>query len=361
MQHGNEENRKTILPIDGRGEDSNNYRQNVTEKRSSNGNGPQNSTYGTDSRSDKKNDTEREKPYGIPTENRENDSETVQSNDSNCETVPKHQIDGQEQLLHPHALLPQPEAPPGLTKSASNGEDCNRIDRSLSAGDGSPIGKFLRNSASLIKRISSMKESDGGDRKSRSPDLPTVTEIHIPNLKVTVQVKDESRSHDLDFKGQISFFSRSSCGDSTAVRSFFRERRLRFVEINVDVYPEREKELIRRSGSASVPKVFFNERLIGGLVELNSMVDGGDFEMKLREMMRRRCPESGPGVPLYGFDDPGEEERTDEMVGIVRVLRQRLPILDRITKMKMVKNCFTGSETVEVLIEHFDCGRKKVI
>jgi hypothetical protein len=62
---------------------------------------------------------------------------------------------------------------------------------------------------------------------------------------------------------------------------------------------------------------------------------------------------------VYGFDDH-EEESTDEMVGIVKVLRQRLPIQDRLMKMKIVKNCFAGKEMVEVLIHHFDCGRKKV-
>ncbi|XXG72038.1 hypothetical protein AAC387_Pa07g1221 [Persea americana] len=292
---------------------------------------------------------------GTEKENRENGAETVKINgvlEKNCDYSPKHLINGQDQLLHPHSLLPQPEAPPGLTKSASNGEDCNRTDRSISAGDRPSIGRFLRDS---IKRISSLKESDGRDRKS---DPPLVTEFHLSGLKVMV------KSHglvDFNFKGRISFFSRSGCRESRAVRSFFRERGLRFVEINVDVYAEREKELIRRSGSAFVPKIFFNEKMIGGLEELNLMVNGGDFEMRVREMMGRRCPESGPAVPVYGFDDPDEEERTDEMVAIVRVLRQRLPIQDRIVKMKMVKNCFMGREMVEVMIEHLDCGRKKAV
>ncbi|KAL5983146.1 hypothetical protein ACLOJK_017228 [Asimina triloba] len=262
-----------------------------------------------------------------------------------------------DKLLGPLSHLPQPKAPNGLEKSASNGEDKREMQRSLSA-ESSPavdiasLGKFLRDrstslSASISKRISSLKESNGQDQK--------VTEIYLPGLQVTVQLKKD----ELDLKGRISFFSRSNCRDCTAVRSFFRERGLKFVEINIDVFPEREKELIQRSGSASVPQIFFNEKLLGGLVALNSLRNSGELEWRMKEMMGRRCPESAPSPPVYGFDEEAEE-RADEMVGIVRVLRQRLPIQDRLTKMKLVKNCFAGSEMVEVLIHHLDCGRKKV-
>jgi hypothetical protein len=59
-------------------------------------------------------------------------------------------------------------------------------------------------------------------------------------------------------------------------------------------------------------------------------------------MLERKCPNDAPTPPVYGFDDT-EEEWMDEMLGIVRVLRQKFPIQDRLMKMK-VKNCFSGSE-----------------
>ena len=80
-------------------------------------------------------------------------------------------------------------------------------------------------------------------------------------------------------------------------------------------------------------------------------------------MVGPKCPDDAPSPPVYGFDDDeeeGEKESTDEIVRIVRVLRQRLPIQDRLMKMKIVKNCFAGCELVEVLIHHLDCGRRKV-
>ncbi|KAF8398767.1 hypothetical protein HHK36_014625 [Tetracentron sinense] len=272
---------------------------------------------------------------------------------------------GEEQFLLPHSLLPKPEVPKGLLKSPSNGEEFHPMERSQSLSENFPvdmpsIGKYIRDrsnsfSAAIVKRISSLKETD--DRKSNNPS--NVTEIHLSGLKVIVQLKkDENR--DLGLKGRISFFSRSNCRDCSAVRLFFREKGLKFVEINIDVFPLREKELIERTGSSSVPQIFFNEKLFGGLVALNSLRNSGQFEKRLKEMMGRRCPDDAPCAPVYGFDDP-DEESTDAMIGIVRILRQRLPIQDRLTKMKIVTNCFSGSEMVEAIIQHLDCGRKKAI
>ncbi|XP_020599150.1 uncharacterized protein LOC110038603 [Phalaenopsis equestris] len=272
-----------------------------------------------------------------------------------------------ETVLRPPSHFPQPEAPAGLMKSPSTGgENYLPINRSMSltsstAMDMASLGKFIRDrgnsfSAAIVKRISSLKE---GDDMAKS-----VTEFHLSGLKVTVRLKDEDDDGDYgDIKGRISFFSRSGCRDCGAVRSFFRSKGLPFVEINVDVFTEREKELVDRTGGLAVPAIFFNERLVGGLVALNSLRNSGEFERRMREMAGKRCPESAPRVPVYGFDDEDEakERREDAMVGVIRVLRQRLPIQDRIAKMKLIKNCFGGADMVEVITSHLDCGRQKAV
>ncbi|XP_047965868.1 uncharacterized protein LOC125210350 [Salvia hispanica] len=132
-------------------------------------------------------------------------------------------------------------------------------------------------------------------------------------------------------------------------------------EINIDVYPGREKELRERTGGDSVPQLFFNEKLIGGLAALNSLRNGGMLEAKLEEILATKCPDDAPAPPVYGFDEEGEVAAMDEMAEIVKVVRQRVPIQDRITKMKFVKNCFSGAELVEELIHQLDCGRKKAV
>ncbi|KAA8532318.1 hypothetical protein F0562_032351 [Nyssa sinensis] len=272
------------------------------------------------------------------------------------------------QIIRPHSHLPKPEAPRGVVNTPSDDGDSQLVQRSKSlqektSVDMPSIGKFFREksnsfSAAIAKRLSSLKERENEETKPSS----NVTEFNLSGLKVIVKLKNngEHDNGELQLKGRISFFSRSNCRDCSAVRSFFRERELRFVEINIDVYPMREKELIERTGSSSVPQIFFNEKLFGGLVALNSLRNSGMLEQRLKEMLGRKCPDDAPEAPVYGFDDP-EDERTDEMVDIVRVLRQRLPIQDRLMKMKIVKNCFAGSEMVEVIIQHLDCGRKKAI
>jgi len=294
-----------------------------------------------------------------------------EENDDIIAVSPK--VNGYIQVIQPDIHLPKPEAPPGLSPSSTPSPQQNNdvvtrsksLPNSFTVVDMPSIGKFIKDrsnglSASISKRFSFFKSDDGDDynmnHKVNSFDSG-VTRFNISGLKVTVKLKKDDEEEQI--KGRISFFSRSNCRDCTAVRSFFRERGLKFVEINIDVYRQREKELIERTGNSQVPQIFFNEKLFGGLVALNSLRNSGGFEQRLKEMLAKKCSGNAPAPPVYGFDDH-EEESTDEMVWIVKVLRQKLPIQDRLMKMKIVKNCFAGNEMVEVIIHHFDCGRKKV-
>ncbi|CAL5411225.1 unnamed protein product [Camellia sinensis] len=117
------------------------------------------------------------------------------------------------------------------------------------------IGKFFQEksnslSTAIVKRILSMKENNESNSKSNSNLISNVTKFILSGLKVIVKPKNGNENRDLEFKGQINFFSRLNCRDCSAVRSFFKERRLKFVEINIDVYPTREKELVERIGSS---------------------------------------------------------------------------------------------------------------
>ncbi|KAK9052649.1 hypothetical protein SSX86_029279 [Deinandra increscens subsp. villosa] len=274
-------------------------------------------------------------------------------------------------VFPPNPQLPKPEAPPGVlivyTEPAEKPKSpLPSIKRSNSSPESAvqipAIGRFFREksnslSAAITKRLSLL--TDENDDESDKRKASNVTEFNLSGLKVTVKLKNENDETE-QFKGRITFFSRSNCRDSTAVRSYLRDRKLRYVEINIDVYPTREKELIERTRSSAVPQIFFNEKLFGGLVALNSLRNCGLLEERMKELLCRKCPDDAPAPPVYGFDDP-EEETADEMVTVVRILRQRLPIQDRLVRMKIVKNCFSASEMVEGLIHQFDCGRKKAI
>lgn len=271
-------------------------------------------------------------------------------------------------IIQPHSHLPKPEPPPGLSPEsppAPQGTENSIMHLPT-------IGKFIRErsnnfSAAIARKISSIKENIDEDAWSETATNKSdeVTQFNLSGLKVIVKLKNEDEDDNIninghDIKGRISFFSRSNCRDSTAVRTFFRQKRLKFVEINIDVYPKREKELIQRTGSSQVPQIFCNDKLFGGLVALNSLRNSGNFDQRFREMLGKKCSSDAPAPPVYGFDDDHDDESMDDLLDIIRVLRQKLPIQDRLMKMKIVKNCFAGSEMVEVLLHHLDCSRSKV-
>lgn len=261
-------------------------------------------------------------------------------------------------IIQPHSRLPKPEAPPGATPpqtpTPTQTPTPSKFDDNSKPWDKIRIKSNLF-SAAIMKKLSSFKEVslDG--------------EIDLSGVKVIVESVTQSKSETNgeayeQVKGQISFFSRSNCRDCTAVRKFFREKRLKFVEINVDVYREREKELLERCGSKQVPQIFFNDKLLGGLVALNSLRNSGEFDKRMRDMMEKKCYSDPPVAPMYGFDDPEEDmaKDYDDMLNIITVLRQKLPIQDRIIKLKIVRNCFTAEDLIHLVIDHLKCDRNTV-
>ncbi|CAH1414798.1 unnamed protein product [Lactuca virosa] len=318
------------------------------------------------SNSDGGSDEIEQREIHVDNEEKSGDAEGFRKNRNDDEAEPT-------EVFHPNPQLPRPEAPPGVvaldTEEAEKIQSSPLIKRSNSSPESAAaavqipaFGKFFREksnslSAAITKRLSLL--TDDNNDASEKKKVSNITEFHLSGLKVTVKLKNEKEEKE-QFKGRITFFSRSNCRDSTAVRSFLRDRKLRYVEINIDVYPTREKELFERTRSTAVPQIFFNEKLFGGLVALNSLRNCGLLDERMKELLCRKCPDDAPAPPVYGFDDP-EEENPDEMVATVRVLRQKLPIQDRLMKMKIVKNCFSSSEMVEALIHQFDCGRKKAV
>ncbi|KAJ8769999.1 hypothetical protein K2173_009082 [Erythroxylum novogranatense] len=280
-----------------------------------------------------------------------------------------HQIKGaNDQVIQPHCQLPKPEAPPGLSMSPSkhvvSGDVPFRtksFSENLVVDVPSSIGRFFKErsnsfSTSIVKRLTSFKDQA---RPDESKAMDGVTEFNISGLNVVVRIKNDYLEQEL--KGRVSFFSRSNCRDCTAVRTFLRQKGLRFVEINVDVYPQREKELIEKTGTCQVPQIFFNDKLFGDLVALNSLRNSGYLDQRLKELLGNKCSGDAPSPPVYGFDDPDQSESPDEILGSVKLLRQRLPIQDRLMKMKLVKNCFAGTSMVDVLVHHLGCDRKQAV
>jgi glutaredoxin len=282
--------------------------------------------------------------------NKLNEYKTTENNANGNITVTKKTLS----LIQPHSLLPKPTPP--ISNSHPQSPNTNDVVQLN-------FKTFFRQrsndlTSAITRTISSIKNSID-DNNDQNDD---VTEFKLSGLKVVVTVKNDASLG----KVRITLFSRSNCRDCSAVRRFFRERGLKFVEINIDVYTEREKELNQRIGNSNsnstVPMIFFNEKLIGGLVELNAMRTNGELEKKLIEIANGGFSGDVPVAPAYGFDEVAEEKVAveEEIVKVVRVLRQRLPIQDRLMKMKIVRNCFDGSELVELLVRNHGYVHDKV-
>lgn len=256
-------------------------------------------------------------------------------------------------VLYPRENLPQPTAPPGVNGDVLKKENSFSVDVPA-------IGKYLLETKNSLTAAISRRLSLDDDFKG----CCGVSEYYVSGIQVVVQAKsaefDGFVSELANLKGRVTLFSRSNCRDSGAARKILRENGLKYTEINIDVYPAREKELMDRTSGSMVPQIFFNEKLIGGLVALNSLRNSGLLERTAKELLGSKCPDDAPGPPVYGFDEP-EEGQMDDMGEIVKLLRLRLPIQDRLIRMRFVKNCFTGTELVDVIVRHLGCSRTEAI
>ncbi|KAK7385262.1 hypothetical protein VNO78_30976 [Psophocarpus tetragonolobus] len=162
-------------------------------------------------------------------------------------------------------------------------------------------------------------------------------------------------------KGMIIVYTRLGCQECKEVRNFLYMKRLRYVEINIDVYPSRKMELEKNSGSTSVPKVFFNAILIGGLSTLKSLNESGKLDEKIDYLISETPSFECPVPPFSGEDDVSSSGALDEMALIVRKMKECILVKDRFYKMRRFTNCFLGYEAVDFLSEDQYLERKEAV
>ncbi|CAN4116342.1 unnamed protein product [Withania somnifera] len=152
-------------------------------------------------------------------------------------------------------------------------------------------------------------------------------------------------------KGRIILYTRLGCQESREARRFLHWKRLGYVEVNVDVYPSRKLELEKIAGDSVVPRVFFNEVLIGGWNELKSLDESGKLSEKIEYVVDEAPSFEAPLPPLSGEDDLSNSGSIDELAVIVKKMKQSITLKDRFYKLRRFTNCFLGSEAVDFLSE----------
>ncbi|KAK2978582.1 hypothetical protein RJ640_006701 [Escallonia rubra] len=164
------------------------------------------------------------------------------------------------------------------------------------------------------------------------------------------EVKEEP-VQPIAMKGRIILYTRLGCQDCKEARLFLHRKRLRYVEINIDVYPSRKLELEKIAGSSAVPRVFFNEVRIGGLSELKGLEDSGELDEKIEYLITEGPSFEAPLPPLSAEDDISSSGSIDELAVIVRKMKETIVVKDRFYKLRRFTNCFLGSEAVDFLSE----------
>ncbi|KAI5355429.1 PREDICTED: unnamed product [Prunus dulcis] len=171
----------------------------------------------------------------------------------------------------------------------------------------------------------------------------------------------EEPAQAIAIKGRVILYTRLGCQDCKEARLFLYRKKLRYVEINIDVFPSRKLELEKIAGSSSVPKVFFNEVLIGGLSELKGLNESGKFDEKIDYLISEPPSFEAPLPPLSGEDDLSNSGAIDELALIARKMKEFVIVKDRFYKMRRFMNCFSGSEAVDFLAEDQYLEREEAI
>ncbi|KAL5076519.1 hypothetical protein RYX36_015503 [Vicia faba] len=198
------------------------------------------------------------------------------------------------------------------------------------------------------------ESKDGSDNESKLVSQKSVEKSAwnpLNYIKKSSDVEVDYTVPPIAMKGRIILYTKLGCQESRIFRLFLRTKRLRFVEINIDVYPSRKMELEKISGSTSVPKVFFNEILIGGLSELKNLDESGRLDEKIDYLVTEAPLFETPSPPFSGEDDISSSGAVDELALIVLKMKESITVKDRLYKMRRFTNCFQGSDALNFLSE----------
>lgn len=77
---------------------------------------------------------------------------------------------------------------------------------------------------------------------------------------------------------KIEVFSQNNCAGCVQVKELLKSKNLDFTEYNLSTNPTNKQLLLNRvPGIRTVPQVFFNDILIGGLDRVQEELKNGDY------------------------------------------------------------------------------------
>lgn len=146
--------------------------------------------------------------------------------------------------------------------------------------------------------------------------------------------------------GRITVYSSTWCPDSVAVKALLRSKGTPYVDINLDIFPERRREMEARCHRSATPQVVFNADHIGNLESLLALQQEGELDALIEDALDTAPPAVAP-LSLVHEPSPSFPPADDEHWSLAQRLRQGVPLQDRLISFHLHRQCFQGQAAME--------------
>jgi glutaredoxin len=171
-------------------------------------------------------------------------------------------------------------------------------------------------------------------------------------------VKEDDK---LELKGRVTVFSISGCPHCRRAKHHLSTHKVPYVEINLDVYPERRDEMVERTSRRTVPQVLFNAKHIGGADDLLGL-DEAQFRELVEHVQSVAVEDDDlevPALPVKSANSAAADGgvaiacESDRYLPIVEAMREADGFVkDRSYHLRKYKRVFVGKDAVTWLVEN---------
>jgi len=80
---------------------------------------------------------------------------------------------------------------------------------------------------------------------------------------------------------EVKIYSSRFCGYCTRAKRLLETKGIDYIEIAVDMDPDKRKEMVELAGRTSVPQIFIGEEHVGGCDDLYELEYAGQLDERL--------------------------------------------------------------------------------
>ena len=77
---------------------------------------------------------------------------------------------------------------------------------------------------------------------------------------------------------QVLMYTKSWCPHCQRARTLLARKGARIAEVDIEMLPEKHREMIARSGRRTVPQIFIGDQHVGGADDLQALEAAGKLE-----------------------------------------------------------------------------------